>query len=386
MYRSCLFCSADLGANQALEEFPVGRALAFDAWKGRLWAVCPKCARWNLAPIEERWEAVESSEKLFRDSRLRAQSENIGLAKLPDGTRLIRVGEALPGELAAWRYGGQFLRRRRQHLVVATALGVAITAWGGLAVAGVLGASGALFSWGNLFWQHRRGQRMVYRVPGEESPTGAELPLRRVDLNGARVTPGEDGTIALRLPHALPPERTSRGNGRYAWLPPPPVVLQGSTARRVLERAMVDANARGASRRKLGSAVELLAEAGNAEAYLRRTSQTGLALGVPYVARSRGMVGVKQVLGTFRGDYVAPDALPRGRHGMGSPGWLNAGDRLSRIHALALEMALHEETERRALAGELAALEAAWREAEEIAGIADTLLGDPLNRLAEESA
>jgi hypothetical protein len=36
-------------------------------------------------------------------------------------------------------------------------------------------------------------------------------------------------------------------------------------------------------------------------------------------------------------------------------------------------MALHEEQERRALAGELAELERAWREAEEIAAIADDL-------------
>ena len=40
---------------------------------------------------------------------------------------------------------------------------------------------------------------------------------------------------------------------------------------------------------------------------------------------------------------------------------------------LALEMAVHEEAERRALDGELSALEAAWREAEEIASIADNL-------------
>ena len=37
-------------------------------------------------------------------------------------------------------------------------------------------------------------------------------------------------------------------------------------------------------------------------------------------------------------------------------------------------MALHEEAERRAIEGELAELERAWREAEEIAGIADSLL------------
>ena len=44
--------------------------------------------------------------------------------------------------------------------------------------------------------------------------------------------------------------------------------------------------------------------------------------------------------------------------------------------SLALEMALHEEQERRALEGELALLDAAWREAEEIAAIADRLAGE----------
>ena len=41
---------------------------------------------------------------------------------------------------------------------------------------------------------------------------------------------------------------------------------------------------------------------------------------------------------------------------------------------LALEMAAHENTERMALEGELAVLEEAWREAEEIAAISDKLL------------
>jgi hypothetical protein len=41
---------------------------------------------------------------------------------------------------------------------------------------------------------------------------------------------------------------------------------------------------------------------------------------------------------------------------------------------LALEMAAHEDVERRAMEGELALLEAAWREAEEVAAIADGLL------------
>ena len=40
---------------------------------------------------------------------------------------------------------------------------------------------------------------------------------------------------------------------------------------------------------------------------------------------------------------------------------------------LALEMAAHEDSERRALEGELAQLEQAWRDAEEIAAIADDM-------------
>ncbi|HEU0079158.1 MAG TPA: hypothetical protein VFQ76_16005, partial [Longimicrobiaceae bacterium] len=135
----------------------MGRSVAFDAWRGRLWAVCGKCGRWNLSPLEERWEAVEEAEKHFRDSRLRVQSENIGLCKLRDGTRLIRVGEALPGELAAWRYGDQLVRRRRQYLVAgaaATAAGVALL--GGIVALGVgtgLGGFWSVFAQG---WEERQ--------------------------------------------------------------------------------------------------------------------------------------------------------------------------------------------------------------------------------------
>ena len=42
--------------------------------------------------------------------------------------------------------------------------------------------------------------------------------------------------------------------------------------------------------------------------------------------------------------------------------------------SLAIEMAVHEDQERAALEGDLIELEAAWREAEEIARIADDLL------------
>lgn len=58
-----------------------------------------------------------------------------------------------------------------------------------------------------------------------------------------------------------------------------------------------------------------------------------------------------------------------------SPKFSDVGlPRLPAAVRLAIEMAAHEETERRALEGELAALEESWRQAEEIAGIADSLL------------
>ena len=49
--------------------------------------------------------------------------------------------------------------------------------------------------------------------------------------------------------------------------------------------------------------------------------------------------------------------------------------RLPLVDRLALEMAANEDTERRALAGELLELERAWREAEEVAAIADGMFG-----------
>ena len=63
-----MFCQKPLGANEVIESFPVGRRLAFDSARGRLWVVCRKCERWNLTPLEERWEAVEDCERIFRDT------------------------------------------------------------------------------------------------------------------------------------------------------------------------------------------------------------------------------------------------------------------------------------------------------------------------------
>src|SRR3954464_4647576 len=116
MYSTCLFCHTSLGANEAVENFPIGRRLAFDATKGRLWVVCRRCERWNLTPIEERWEAIEECERRFHGRRVRAWTDNIGLARADDGLELIRIGSPRRAEFAAWRYGDQFGRRRRHYV------------------------------------------------------------------------------------------------------------------------------------------------------------------------------------------------------------------------------------------------------------------------------
>ena len=139
MYSTCMFCNHSLGENQIVEHFPIGRRLAFDSDKGRLWVVCKRCERWNLSPIEERWEAIEDCERLYYGIRTRASSENIGLARHREGAELVRIGIPLRPEFAAWRYGDQFGRRRKKAIL----LGVGATAVvGTIAFAGV--ATGVL--------------------------------------------------------------------------------------------------------------------------------------------------------------------------------------------------------------------------------------------------
>src|SRR5437764_11769068 len=133
MYSTCLFCNQRLGANEVVESFPIGRRLAFDAAKGRLWVVCRACERWNLTPLEARWEAIEECERLFRSTRLRSSTDQVGLARLREGLELVRVGRPLRPEMAAWRYGDQFGRRRKRHLIGSAGVAAAVV---GTVVAG----------------------------------------------------------------------------------------------------------------------------------------------------------------------------------------------------------------------------------------------------------
>jgi hypothetical protein len=365
MYSTCLHCGARLGANEVLEAFPVGRIVAFDAARGRLWAVCPRCTRWNLAPLEERWEAVEAAERRFTDARLRVQGEGVGMAKLPDGTRLVRVGGALPGELAAWRYGPQLRGRRARYRALTGAAAVGGALFLGVGVFGALGAGAGLLPLGAAAYRAYLASRVVHRLGGGDSPTGAELLLKRHQLNRARLADDGAGGVAVLLPEALPAERVRDERGRRSLVPPRPLLLTGDAARTILTRTMVSANRKGAGRDGVDHALSRLSLAGGAEAFLRASAARGGMLDVPYLVDLAGPGRTHAELSRRGGAHLAR---------------VERDGRLDAVTSLAVEMALHEERERRALDGELAGLLAAWREAEEIAAIADSLFAPALPR------
>ena len=121
MYQRCLVCHTPFPPNEALEHFPTGIRVAFDPGKGRLWAICKECKRWSLAPIEERWEALDELEKITRDrAKLLSQTDNIALLRA-DPLEIVRVGRANLAEQSWWRYGKELARRRQNYKKLSTA-------------------------------------------------------------------------------------------------------------------------------------------------------------------------------------------------------------------------------------------------------------------------
>ncbi|MYI64567.1 MAG: hypothetical protein F4107_01325 [Gemmatimonadetes bacterium] len=316
MYQSCMFCQKPLGANEVIESFPVGRRLAFDSARGRLWVVCRKCERWNLTPLEERWEAVEDCERIFRDTRIRVSTENIGLARHPEGLTLVRVGAPLRPEFAAWRYGDQFGRRQRRAVLYGAA-GIAV--FGGIVIGGAAAGilSGAVLSQSGNFVNLWMNARTLVKLRPED---GGVIKLKRQDLLGTRLRPSDDGEgFKVQI----------RKRRKKVW-------YEGAEARRFAGAILPKMNSMGGGKEMVQNAVGLIETAGHPEEYL-----TAIAEG----DRFNDMKGV--------------------------PGYVN---KMEKPQKLALEMALHEEQERRALEGELWLLERAWEEAEEIAEISDNLL------------
>jgi len=305
MYSTCIFCNHSLGTNEMIESFPIGRRISFDAAMGRLWVICRRCERWNLSPLEIRWEVIEECERLFRDTRLRVTTDNIGMAKLTEGLELVRLGKPMRGEFAAWRYGDQFGRRRRRSM--------AYTAAGAGAVGlMVVGGAAAGVSMGGGYWVYMQlvnwilSQRIASRLRHPENEEKIKVQLKH--LEKSRFVPtGVPGEWELHVQYARGwSSGFSSGEGET-------LVYRGEDAMHIAGKLMARANRSGGSKKTIDQAVRRIESIGDPESFL-----------VEAVRES--------------------------------------------------ERLRSEEAERRAMEGELEILEAAWKQAEEIAGIADSLL------------
>jgi len=330
MYSTCLFCHGELGSNEVVEHFPIGRRLAFDNSKGRLWVVCRKCERWNLTPIEERWEAIEECEKLFESARLRVATDNIGLARLREGLELVRVGSALRPEFAAWRYGDQFGKRRTRNILLT---GAGIVVVGGVVIGGITSGMIAGGGWG--MYQGVKGlydlvdnrrTRLRVALPG----SGEIVTLRKRHLEHSELT-RDDKDWTLRLSYA-----PTGGMIKSAYKM---VDLRGSDALRIAGQLLPKINSSGGTKAQVQEAVQLVGQYPDTERLFKSQARA---------APTRWAV-------------------------QGKSSGLAAIGRLPLYVRLALEMASHEQQERQALEGELAVLQEAWRQAEEVAKIADDM-------------
>jgi hypothetical protein len=339
MYSTCIFCNQSLGTNQAIEIFPVGRRISFDAAKGRLWVICRRCERWNLSPLEIRWEVIEECERLFRDTRLRVTTDNIGMAKLPEGLELVRLGKPMRGEFAAWRYGDQFGRRRRRSIAYTAAGASAV----GLVIVGgaVIGVAGGGAWWG--YSQVIRGvmnERIASRLRHPETDEKIKVQLKHLEKSRF-VTTGEPGEWELHVQYA-------RGwNSGFSTGGGETLVYQGDDAMDVAGKLMARANRAGGNKKTIDMAVKRIETVGDPESFLDEA-----VLESERLRHEKAAGNPKKLAKTTEGSLA----------------------KLPKDIRLAIEMATHEEAERRAMEGELAILEAAWQQADEIAGIADSLL------------
>ena len=330
MFSTCLFCHGKLGKNEVVEHFPVGSRLAFDSARGRLWAVCPGCRRWNLSPLDERWEAIEECERLYRSTRARISTDNIGLAPNVRGVDLIRVGKPLRPEFAAWRYGSQLKWRHRRAGILAGVAGVAGVAAAVVAVPVAapfvapaffaFGASAPLWVVPGMiamdlkdYWQW---ERVALRLPGAD---GQKLTLRVRHLwESAYYTDRYTGELTLRVAH--------EGGAAH---------FDGTKALTAGGRLLARANWLGGAGRLVQRAVGHIDEIGDADGFLHKTA-----------ARFSRFHGRRMMAKYRRVGARSSAETPR---------------RAVRTH------------ERRALEGEISNLADEWKEAEEVAAIADDM-------------
>jgi len=310
MFRSCAFCNAALDGDGGPSGLGVGRRLAFDEWKARLWVVCPRCSRWNLTPFDDRLERIESVARAASQGRIAASTDQVALIRWQQYS-FVRVGKPPRVELATWRYGERLRNRQRERLKVVVPLTVAAI---GLGIAANVAAGGGF---GVLVWNiHRIADGIYLRLVGRrsvglvESPIcascGSLMELRARHVQHARLVPDSHADMAVVL--SCP--RCHRDGAQ----------LTGPDAVQILRQGLTYLNLARGGRRKAEDAAREVDVVGGPDQLVRDIARRELTL------RS-----------------LRPE------------------------RGLALEMAVDERAE-------VLELERQWREAEEIADIADGTL------------
>ena len=319
MYQKCLVCGRDFTPNNALEHLDRGRRVAYDPEKGRLWLICRSCGRWSLVPIESRWEALEELEKLVTDkARMLSRTDNVALLRAGP-LEIVRVGRAELREEAWWRYGRELRNRRERFRKLSTAgtLGAA-----GL-IAGSAATGGMSFVAAWILWDKAPGVvtggarwlrfgGTAWRGRGKCERCGRTIDRVRYSERSRLVLTAHEESPAVVI--SCPRCRTQESG----------LLLQGHEANRALGKVLAYHHFAGASEGRVEGAAKLI-----------------------------------EVVG-------GPRELPSKILGQGK----TLGS-VGRIGQVALEIAVHEEREKRLLSMKLAELEAHWRREEELASIMD---------------
>jgi hypothetical protein len=174
-------------------------------------------------------------EQLFRDTRVQVSTENVGLAKHPEGLELVRIGQPMRPEFGAWCYGDQFGRRRKRAIIYG--VGGAIT-----------GVGGGLVWQGLNFWNIRANGRTLAKLRTDD---GRVIKLNNLDLLGTRLRPAQDG-------HGFSLEVRKKKKERF----------EGAEAERLLGQIIPKMNRNGGEKRTVQEAVSEIEHHGHPDEFL----------------------------------------------------------------------------------------------------------------------
>ncbi|RMH12550.1 MAG: hypothetical protein D6701_13410, partial [Gemmatimonadetes bacterium] len=257
MYARCLVCNTTFERNEELEFFPHGRRVAYDPNRGRLWTVCRACRRWSLAPIEERWEALDELEKAVRDrGRVLSSTDNVALIRVGH-LEVVRVGPANRAEEAWWRYGNELVRQRQSYRKLAL-VGTLTT---GAVIAGgwVTGGISWLGAW--MLWEHlpdgvtRFGRWLRFGGTawrGERACAKCGYVFRRLEFSERRrviLAAAQDEGAAVEVRAPCPVCGTWHEGG---------LALRGEAGEATARRLLAYQHFAGASERRVRSAARLI--------------------------------------------------------------------------------------------------------------------------------